>query len=267
MWDIIIAVLLGIILVEMARFGGYVSSNPPSDLKVARKYTNRFRVYAILACVLIVIQAMRTYRASEHLDGLLSQIEQNTQKKAELTLDGVDMPIALSPGAPVKLNFYFHNSGNADARNVMLDARAIIASGAPTPQNIDGLWANFSSWVAARASAHMRGTDMKIAEQRWFTTEEPAPQVTSDEIGSIQSGQEFVYLMAQLRYFDIRMNTAYRRPISVLSCSLPQIQLLRSTDAGQKMPLCIRSSEALIFDVLPFQHPYVVTSISASVQT
>ena len=52
MWDIIIAVLLGIILVEMARFGGYVSSNPPSDLKVARKYTNRFRVYAILACVL-----------------------------------------------------------------------------------------------------------------------------------------------------------------------------------------------------------------------
>jgi hypothetical protein len=72
MWDSAIAILLGVLLIEMARFGGYVSANPPTDPTIARRYTWRFRTYAVVACIFLIAQGVRGYWASKEAEGVQS---------------------------------------------------------------------------------------------------------------------------------------------------------------------------------------------------
>ncbi len=65
MVDSIIAILLGVLLIEFARFGGHVSANPPADPPQARRYTWRFRGYAVAAAILTIAQGVRLYQASQ----------------------------------------------------------------------------------------------------------------------------------------------------------------------------------------------------------
>lgn len=64
MVDSIIAILLSILLIEFARFGGHVSANPPPNPAIAKKYTWRFRGYALAAAILAIAQGARLYKAS-----------------------------------------------------------------------------------------------------------------------------------------------------------------------------------------------------------
>ena len=87
MVDSAIAILLGVMLIEMARFGGHVSANPPSDAKTAKRYTQRFRVYALVAIVLVVAQGVRIYqsgndaeRTQHELHASIDTVSANLQK-------------------------------------------------------------------------------------------------------------------------------------------------------------------------------------------
>jgi hypothetical protein len=66
MIDAIIALLLGYLSIEMARLGGTISVNPPSpdNPNLAKRYKNRFQLYALIACGLLAVQCVRTYSAS-----------------------------------------------------------------------------------------------------------------------------------------------------------------------------------------------------------
>jgi hypothetical protein len=79
MIDSAIAILIGVLLVEMARFGGQVSANPPAHPQEAKRYTWRFRIYATIACLLIIIQAVRSYHAAS------SANQQQQQLYAQIT--------------------------------------------------------------------------------------------------------------------------------------------------------------------------------------
>jgi cytochrome c-type biogenesis protein CcmH/NrfF len=61
MIDSALAIALGVLLIELARYGGFVSANPPTDPATAKRYTIRFRLYALVACVLVLLQGIRTY--------------------------------------------------------------------------------------------------------------------------------------------------------------------------------------------------------------
>lgn len=65
MVDSALAILLGVMLVEMARFGGYVSANPPNNPAIAKAYTRRFWIYAIVSVILVMVQGTRIYLASQ----------------------------------------------------------------------------------------------------------------------------------------------------------------------------------------------------------
>jgi hypothetical protein len=65
MVDLAISVLLSLLLVELARFGGHVSANPPASPTIARGYTRRFRIYAIAAGLLVIAQGVRVHVAQE----------------------------------------------------------------------------------------------------------------------------------------------------------------------------------------------------------
>jgi len=68
MLDSVIAISLGVLLVEMARFGGQVSANPPTTPAIAKRYTFRFWVYAAFACALVVVQGVRIYTTGKEND-------------------------------------------------------------------------------------------------------------------------------------------------------------------------------------------------------
>jgi len=87
MLDSAIAILLGVMLIEMARLGGHVSANTPGDPSAARRYTLRFRVYAGIAIFFVVAQGVRIYQASRDaestklfLQGSITKLNETVQK-------------------------------------------------------------------------------------------------------------------------------------------------------------------------------------------
>jgi hypothetical protein len=79
MVDSAIAILLGVLLVEMARFGGHVSANPPATPEVARRYTWRFRIYAFLAVLLTVAQGARIYFAGKDAESSKAKLNNSIE--------------------------------------------------------------------------------------------------------------------------------------------------------------------------------------------
>ncbi len=81
MVDSAIAIFLGVMLIEMARFGGAVSTKPPQDAGTTRQYTLRFRIYAAIAIVLVIVQGVRLYQAAKDAENT-----QTTLRKSIATL-------------------------------------------------------------------------------------------------------------------------------------------------------------------------------------
>src|ERR1017187_503281 len=83
MVDSAIAILLGVMLIEMARLGGHVSANAPQDANTARHYTRRFRVYAAIAIILVLAQGVRIYQASKEAADTQSGLRKSIATLAE----------------------------------------------------------------------------------------------------------------------------------------------------------------------------------------
>lgn len=99
MIDSLIAILLGLTLVETARLGGHVSTNPPPTPLIARKYTWRFRVYALFAFLLTITQGARLYFASANAEA--------TQTKLTGSIEDLHNQLQASDAGRREDNAYF----------------------------------------------------------------------------------------------------------------------------------------------------------------
>lgn len=96
MWDIIIAVSLGLVTAVMAYMGVHVTLHPPGEENKGR-WRAGFIVVAVIACVLIGIQAYRAHRSSEDLQAEIAK--QGTDIKAEIHKEG-DRPVKVEIRQP-----------------------------------------------------------------------------------------------------------------------------------------------------------------------
>src|ERR1035437_8821818 len=80
MWDIILAFLLWLLTAAMAYMGFHVTLHPPTEPRSKKFWKAGFIAVAILAAILIAIQAYRSYNSAQDLKAEIQKQGDDTRQ-------------------------------------------------------------------------------------------------------------------------------------------------------------------------------------------
>lgn len=250
MIDSAIAIFLGVLLVELARFGGHVSANPPAGPDQARAYTLRFRIYALIACLLVVAQGVRIYLASRESE------EAQTKLNASITSLGVRLTVS-DTGRQVD-NAYL-KAKLEDYKELQALAPALLKMGEATEEYTkkqyetktlsDAKLLDLTTDVISRL--HKIGTDCKKGEDEVFGFEPPRPanwpQMTEAERTPyyVQRNQEI-----QRRYMNAELScdSAFKQSVRG-DAFYVENELLKRTGGDSFMSMNQQHEASIFFGV------------------
>ena len=127
----------------------------------------------------------------------LAQIHRQTQPHATIKISAspgnTGLPEPLSTNRPLRLNYYYMNIGNGEARYQQF-SRWYLEYGNPSLQTtIKNVWGKFSRWVSTTNSTHASGA-LSFGTPYWTTAEGPDTTLTNDQIKDVRDGRAAIAL-------------------------------------------------------------------------